>query len=1443
MQEEEGRLYFDARIGNDSLRKDAEETKSIIRGIGTSSEEVGRYSDEALNRATNSVYNGTRRMADAVRETQNKARQEVAETTDKVEAQMDRLQRAFQQGYNLDGLVDDSISGIKKQITAIKEYINEVEAQYKKLKSTNVAPGRDWADKQKKLVELKREINENKAIVDGFQKKLDELSSNTLVSFRTQIQQTVNQLAAMRIKGEQNTEQYKELERQLAKLATIQREVRNNMTSDSTGATQWTGIIQGVQGLMGAYSVGAGVIGMFVKDQEKLMQVQTKMQSVMGILMGMQQIANTLHSTSTFRLRTLTKAQELYTLAVNKTKTALLSGSAAAKTFKIALASTGVGLLAVAIGALVSAIAKMRDKAREASKEMEAFKASLDVKYAGGGEVAKATAEINAYVGVLEKANLTKAEEKRVIDELNGKYGSIIGKYQDKAAWLDALKTKTENYIGSLRLQAQAETAVKQAMEAADKEDEANKKVAEVTARNQPLINKNKADFDYFKDQGNGLLAANLAKQNEKLQSEIDQAATELEEAKRKKEEAFKAFEDVQAQVIATGADLSGGSAAAENLKKQLDEIDRIRTAGLRTINANEIALMQEGKAKKLAAIERERTDMLAAIDKEEKDLDKKLKEAGKGGLTRQDKESFTVRRTQVNEIQDVKRTEVEENASEEIAKMYRELGDVFATEEQRKLDSIKRRYEEQRKQLKKQKEGGTISEELYIDLSANVDRAEAKETADYWIAAYGSYAQQRKALDEQWQKNLATVPAEYLEQATRQMKEAMAALDFEQFKKTINWGGVFGDLDKQASSSIQYNLSQIQSYFDANKANMGVDEIKDIQQAIAAMTDELDKRNPFAGLLSAMAAVKSAKTETVEAIQAVKDVETELAAAEEERRLAQEEFDLLNSVDAEGDEATVQAQIDAQERLAAAEAGVAQAENKKIAAQKKAVTAGNSLSGAYRKMTSQMQSVKGAVSGIATDAKNLAAVFSDDVADGMEKAIDLMDTVIDATTNVINAVANTGKTVADSVAGTVQASSAAMQATSMAAATSIKTVEKASVILTVISAALQVATAIASLFDGDKKKDEQIESLQSRIDQLQWEIDNSDLMNAESDAGVSGIEAVNKALFETEKEFIRAGQSAIDWKATMKTDTVVHNQEAVAAAADKVAEAYAGVAYSAGKAYGNNYYNKAAEEAKKYAEQQVLLREQLAQEEGKKKKDDGKIEELKQEISEKGGEILEVYREVMEDIIGGSEQDIADRLGDAFFEAFQQGEDAARAWGDAVNDIVADVIKRMFIQQFITKNIADVFDKYQKQWFKDDGSFVGWETFAQTMADFGNDLNGVSEFAVEAFENMPDEVKKYFTTDATREATQKGIASISQDSADEMNGRMTAIQGHTYSINENVKLLVSFTQNILYAVVEIQDNTERIYRYLSGVESDLRDLKKTTVDMQSRGVKFSAMR
>ena len=423
-----------------------------------------------------------------------------------------------------------------------------------------------------------------------------------------------------------------------------------------------------------------------------------------------------------------------------------------------------------------------------------------------------------------------------------------------------------------------------------------------------------------------------------------------------------------------------------------------------------------------------------------------------------------------------------------------------------------------------------------------------------------------------------------------------------------------------------------------------------------------------------------------------------------------------------------------------------------------------------------------------------------------------------------------------------VNLSATGIQGTATAAATAIQTVEKASVILTIISAAMSIAMQIVNLFNNDDKKQEEIEALQDRIDQLQWELDNADIVRLQENSG-KAVERVKRALSETYKELLRNKIAVNDvagaWR--LLFSNVSNNAELLQKTAEKLATAYGKIAYTADKALGAEKYTNAREQLENLAQQQLLIQEQIRNEEDKKKTDHGKIDEWNRKIEELGAQAVAVINDMVEDIIGGSSSDIAKELGDAFFEAFQAGEDYAEAWGDKVKD-VADVMKRMLVSKFLEEPLGQIFDKYKAKWFPNGQAADNFlDVVINSMSGFASDLNAVGTDFAKIWENLPENVKSMFevTADATREASQKGIATASQESVDELNGRATAIQGHTYSIAENTKIILSVVNMILQSVLNIEKHAENMAGRIERIESSVKETKDTVNDFALKGIKM----
>lgn len=424
-----------------------------------------------------------------------------------------------------------------------------------------------------------------------------------------------------------------------------------------------------------------------------------------------------------------------------------------------------------------------------------------------------------------------------------------------------------------------------------------------------------------------------------------------------------------------------------------------------------------------------------------------------------------------------------------------------------------------------------------------------------------------------------------------------------------------------------------------------------------------------------------------------------------------------------------------------------------------------------------------------------------------------------------------------------VQGTTDGIQGAGEAASTAIQTVEKASVILTIVTAAMQIATKIVSLFNNDDKKQEEIEKLQDRIDQLQWELDHADVIQLQNNT-FDTLEKLKELTAEATDEIVNMYNAAGKFNSSFYNKIVLlrHQSEIAEKTAEKLAKAYANVSYTANKfiGNGNTQYDQANDQLKNYAQQIVLIQEQIDKERSKKDTDNGKIQEWEQKIQELGNEMVEVINGMVEDIMGGSSSDIAQELSDAFFEAFQNGEDYAEAWGDKVDEIISDILKRMLVQKWLEEPLGDIFNKYKDKWFKD-GEFLGLDTVINSLPGLSTDLNNALGNFSAVIEALPEELKNLLniTDEVTREASEKGIAQASQDSVDELNGRATAIQGHTYSISENTKLLVANSNRILESVLNIEVNTNGLSTKIETVESHVKEMRDTINDIAIKGIKI----
>lgn len=226
--------------------------------------------------------------------------------------------------------------------------------------------------------------------------------------------------------------------------------------------------------------------------------------------------------------------------------------------------------------------------------------------------------------------------------------------------------------------------------------------------------------------------------------------------------------------------------------------------------------------------------------------------------------------------------------------------------------------------------------------------------------------------------------------------------------------------------------------------------------------------------------------------------------------------------------------------------------------------------------------------------------------------------------------------------------------------------------------------------------------------------------------------------------------------------------------------------------------------------------------------------------LAEKAEEASENVRTYLTGIFG----ELGNTMSDALVDAFRNGTDAAKTFFDSVTDMLENLGSQMIFSTMFGEIIQDANDAMlatmtnitmtEEQKFNEYISIL--DTMTSGILGQQDNYNAL----MERYRQLAADkgISLWQASDeSNRSASEKGIATASQDSIDELNGRMTAVQGHTYSISENTKQLVSNTQEILRSVMAIERNTDR----LASVESDISSIKHSLSDISLKGVRIQS--
>jgi len=246
-------------------------------------------------------------------------------------------------------------------------------------------------------------------------------------------------------------------------------------------------------------------------------------------------------------------------------------------------------------------------------------------------------------------------------------------------------------------------------------------------------------------------------------------ADEEEKQKRREKEEAEANAKKNAAKAKKAAAD---AKKQAEDRKKAQEELNEdLKQLQQENID-NDISQMQEGTEKKLAQIKNDYAKRKAEIDKQEAEFKKKNKEAGK---------KVTITSAQSNALNKAR--------------------DLATQEYNKKLDEVNR---------------------------------EALTSMRDYLKEYGSLYQQKQAIAEEYEEKIAKAQTQGEKLSLQQQKKKeLQTIEINAIRQNIDWGSIFGDFGAMFKDQLEPTIKKLQ---EMSKSTTDVNEQKTIQELISKL-------------------------------------------------------------------------------------------------------------------------------------------------------------------------------------------------------------------------------------------------------------------------------------------------------------------------------------------------------------------------------------------------------------------------------------------------------------------------------------------------------------------------------------------------------------------------------------------------------------------------------
>lgn len=1453
MNNNDGRLDFGLGLDTSRLEKDASEASRILCDIGKDAEQ----------------------QSNAVRELMSNIPTVNIDVVTNASESLATIQRGFDE---VDRVVD-----------ANKAAIRELDAEYKRLASDSADAFNKGDDKQysslkRKAEAIKKVIETRKGVIDEAAKTSDSLAAVERklkeesveaqkaeakhMSLRRQIRALKEEMQLLVAEGvDEQSEAYKKLATELGRLTDIQGDVQQQARILANDEQQIAGVVQGLSGLAGAFSAAQGAVGLFASENEELNKVMLKVQSLMAITMGLQQIQQTLNKDSAFSLVTLNGLKEWWNklliagAGAQAAETIATEADTSAKAVNaIATSSDAVAKEAVAAASGQSAVTEGIDTAAKAANTTAAAAGTIaNIGLAGAFRMVGAAiksipvfgwiaAAIAALIGVVSHL-IDKAEEAReaanaafnesmrrheefnkaVADKVAGQiitYNKLSREYKELGNNLNAQKKfirANQDAFHGLGVQInnvndanrylvehsgdviEALMAQARAAAAFDMAKEEQKKLIQLETNYVKYALPRKTKQQVVTSAGRGAMAGmtytidvenkdyekerqeSLRKARAERQKQIDASKQRLKDLVKEEEDAIK---KANAAYKKTGVRKhNGSSGGAKSAKSESFDYGESIAAQNAAKQQWVEAVKKFTKGANDKVTEYTLSVMEDGLQKEIKQIESDT-EAKKEAWKEQLRELAIIKQKAAKEVYMSKK-----NATES--------GWLKTNEGKKSVDD----YVAELLADKKIKSDYDRVLLAYTEQGERQIKVARQKYADSLIEQFGTTQQRIEKMHRDWEKRISEMPPEYIDGAIEKMNAEFSKLEAEKLKDSINWEAVFNDLDKLSVKYLSSLKVKLRRFLDENK-DLSIESIKEITTKIHDIDEAIDRENDtFGFLLPTLQEYKRAKIEAAEAQErlnkAVQEQEvSELKLDAIKRRISEtinadagivvdiseisfaSKDDILKNI-------TDTAQLDRLNRLFGE---LAKAENKVNKTTEERIKAeGQQEEAQDRALIRLHKRAKIAAEGLENVGDKLSALSSilnelglED--SGLGKAIKGIDGGISSAASAAEAFAQ--KDYLGALAKGISALKSFGSIFGFGSGNAAETARK----ITELTASND---ALKTAIDGLAKKMEEARGARS-IEYYKKAYEAQERLNKNKQE-ILNAQMNYHAAHHSNAYYWHLNRNSLD-QINALLGTALNNtwKDFSKLTAEQMNEIRTHLPdiwremISQGK-YGDRF----KEDWNNYADQSEAL------------------ENLKKQLYEN---LLDIS---------------FDSLRDNFIaQLMDMRKDAASFSSD---------FRKMMQQALLKSMISNKFDKQLKEWYErlgkemeKNGGSINESTIDKFKAEYDAIVNGMI-----AIRDQIAKVTGYTGEDESRQGANKGIATASQDSIDELNGRATAIQGHTFHISEYTKRLVTTSNLILQSVLNIERETTGFRDRFSRVESNVNAMRNTLEDVSRRGIKI----